>query len=155
LLAHRGVLHILCFVFLLCFSSSYVLYIASFSRLTMFDCPSNVSLNQRYTIMNYQKLSYYYIYYYSRLISRVNLEFVFSALPWQVMILWNTIFLLIIPRAGKYGRRQILMAETTITKKILKYLRGNHNRISKKNRQHSGRKKKYKRTNNDLQNIYT
>jgi hypothetical protein len=27
-------------------------------------------------------------------------------------------------------------------------------RISKKNRQHNGQKKKYKRTNNDLQNIY-
>jgi hypothetical protein len=27
-------------------------------------------------------------------------------------------------------------------------------RISKKNRQHSGQKKKYKRTNNDLQNIH-
>ena len=27
-------------------------------------------------------------------------------------------------------------------------------RISKKNRQHNGRKKKYKRTNNDLQNIH-
>jgi hypothetical protein len=26
------------------------------------------------------------------------------------------------------------------------------NRISKKNRQHNGQKKKYKRTNNDLQN---
>ena len=26
--------------------------------------------------------------------------------------------------------------------------------ISKKNRQHNGRKKKYKRTNKDLQNIY-
>ena len=28
------------------------------------------------------------------------------------------------------------------------------NRISKKNRQHNGQKKKYKRTNNDLQNIH-
>ena len=28
-------------------------------------------------------------------------------------------------------------------------------RMSKKNRQHNGKKKKYKRTNNDLQNIYT
>jgi hypothetical protein len=27
-------------------------------------------------------------------------------------------------------------------------------RISKKNRQHNGQKKKYKRTNNDLQNIH-
>jgi hypothetical protein len=27
-------------------------------------------------------------------------------------------------------------------------------RISKNNRQHNGQKKKYKRTNNDLQNIY-
>jgi len=27
-------------------------------------------------------------------------------------------------------------------------------RISKKNRQHKGQKKKYKRTNNDLQNIH-
>jgi hypothetical protein len=27
-------------------------------------------------------------------------------------------------------------------------------RISKKNRQHNGQKKKYKRTNSDLQNIY-
>jgi hypothetical protein len=27
-------------------------------------------------------------------------------------------------------------------------------RISKKNRQHNGKKKKYKRTNNDLQNIH-
>ena len=27
--------------------------------------------------------------------------------------------------------------------------------ISKKNRQHNGQKKKYKRTNNDLQNIHT
>jgi hypothetical protein len=27
-------------------------------------------------------------------------------------------------------------------------------RISKKNRQHNGQKKKYKRTNNDLKNIY-
>ena len=32
--------------------------------------------------------------------------------------------------------------------------RGNENRISKKNRQHNGQKKKYKRTNNDLQNIH-
>ena len=28
-------------------------------------------------------------------------------------------------------------------------------RISKKNRQHNGQKKKYKRTNNDLQNMNT
>jgi len=28
------------------------------------------------------------------------------------------------------------------------------NRISKKNRQYNGQKKKYKRTNNDLQNIH-
>ena len=28
------------------------------------------------------------------------------------------------------------------------------NRISKKNRQHNGQKKKYKRTNNDLQNMH-
>jgi hypothetical protein len=28
------------------------------------------------------------------------------------------------------------------------------NRISKKNRQHNGQKNKYKRTNNDLQNIH-
>jgi hypothetical protein len=28
-------------------------------------------------------------------------------------------------------------------------------RISKKNRQHNGQKKKYKSTNNDLQNIHT
>jgi len=28
-------------------------------------------------------------------------------------------------------------------------------RISKKNRQHNGQKKKHKRTNNDLQNIHT
>ena len=28
------------------------------------------------------------------------------------------------------------------------------NRISKKTRQHNGQKKKYKRTNNDLQNIH-
>jgi hypothetical protein len=28
------------------------------------------------------------------------------------------------------------------------------NRISKKNRQHNGQKKKYKRKNNDLQNIH-
>ena len=27
-------------------------------------------------------------------------------------------------------------------------------RLSKKNRQHNGQKKKYKRTNNDLQNIH-
>jgi hypothetical protein len=27
-------------------------------------------------------------------------------------------------------------------------------RVSKKNRQHNGQKKKYKRTNNDLQNIH-
>ena len=27
-------------------------------------------------------------------------------------------------------------------------------RISKKNKQHNGQKKKYKRTNNDLQNIH-
>jgi hypothetical protein len=27
-------------------------------------------------------------------------------------------------------------------------------RISKKNRQHNGKKKKYKRTNNDLQNVH-
>ena len=75
--------------------------------------------------MNYQKLSYYYIYYYSRSISRVHFEFAFSALPWRVMILWNTIFLLIVPHAGKYGRRQILMAKATITKKSLKM--GNQN----------------------------
>jgi hypothetical protein len=30
----------------------------------------------------------------------------------------------------------------------------NRIRISKKNRQHNGQKKKYKRTNNDLQNIH-
>jgi hypothetical protein len=33
------------------------------------------------------------------------------------------------------------------TKKVIRI------RISKKNRQHNGQKKKYKRTNNDLQNI--
>jgi hypothetical protein len=33
------------------------------------------------------------------------------------------------------------------------YQRDNHNRISKKNKQHNGQKKKYKRTINDLQNI--
>ena len=40
----------------------------------------------------------------------------------------------------------------------LKYVEDNKGvikiRISKKNRQHSGQKKKYKRTNNDLQNIH-
>ena len=41
------------------------------------------------------------------------------------MILWNTIFLLIVPGAGKYDRRQILMAKATITKKSLKM--GNQN----------------------------
>jgi hypothetical protein len=40
-------------------------------------------------------------------------------------------------------------------KKSLKIPKGgNQNRISKKNRQHNGQKKKYKRTNNDLQNIH-
>jgi hypothetical protein len=34
------------------------------------------------------------------------------------------------------------------TKKVIRIL------ISKKNRQHNGQKKKYKRTNNDLQNIH-
>ena len=33
-----------------------------------------------------------------------------------------------------------------------KYQKGNQNRVSKKNRQHNGRKKKDNRTNNDLQN---
>ena len=31
---------------------------------------------------------------------------------------------------------------------------GNQNRKSKKNRQHNGQEKKFKRTNNDLQNIH-
>ena len=39
-------------------------------------------------------------------------------------------------------------------RRVCKYQRGNQNRISKKNRQHNGQKKKYKRTNNDLQNIH-
>jgi hypothetical protein len=37
---------------------------------------------------------------------------------------------------------------------VKRYQRGNQNRISKKNRQHNGQKKKYKRTNNDLLNIH-
>ena len=37
----------------------------------------------------------------------------------------------------------------------IKYIKGEIRiRILKKNRQHNGQKKKYKRTNNDLQNIH-
>ena len=40
-------------------------------------------------------------------------------------------------------------------RRVWRYQRGNQNPyISKKNRQHNGQKKKYKRTNNDLQNIH-
>jgi hypothetical protein len=47
---------------------------------------------------------------------------------------------------------QILDSEN---KKNLKILKGVIRiRISKKNRQHNGQKKKYKRTNNDLQDIH-
>jgi hypothetical protein len=45
LLAYSGVQHILCclFCFLLCFSSSYVPYVASFYGLPIFNCPSVIS----------------------------------------------------------------------------------------------------------------
>jgi hypothetical protein len=40
-------------------------------------------------------------------------------------------------------------------RRVRRYQRGNQNPyISKKNRQHNGQKKKYKKTNNDLQNIH-
>ena len=42
----------------------------------------------------------------------------------------------------------ILQEEFEDTKEVIRI------RISKKNRQNSGQKKKYKRTNNDLQNIH-
>jgi chaperonin cofactor prefoldin len=45
--------------------------------------------------------------------------------------------------------RQKLIDEFEDTKGVIKI------RISKKNRQHNGQKKKYKRTNNDLQNIHS
>ena len=41
-----------------------------------------------------------------------------------------------------------LQEEFEDTKEVIRF------RISKKNRQHNGQKKKYKRTNNDLQNIH-
>ena len=48
--------------------------------------------------------------------------------------------------------------EETMNESINKSLKipkgGNQNRMSKKNRQHNGQKKKYKRTNNDQQNIH-
>ena len=54
-----------------------------------------------------------------------------------------------------------LVTELTVDKKqtvlgmsLNIYQRVNQNRISKKNRQHNGQKKKHKRTNNDLQNIH-
>jgi hypothetical protein len=54
-----------------------------------------------------------------------------------------------------------LVTELTVDKKqtvlgmsLYIYQRVNQNRISKKNRQHNGQKKKHKRTNNDLQNIH-
>jgi hypothetical protein len=37
---------------------------------------------------------------------------------------------------------------------VWRYQRGNQNRIWVKNRQHNGKTKQYKRTNNDLQNIH-
>ena len=43
---------------------------------------------------------------------------------------------------------EIIKEEFEGTKGVIKI------RISKKNRQHNGQKKKYKRTNNDLQNIH-
>jgi hypothetical protein len=45
-------------------------------------------------------------------------------------------------------RDSILQEEFEDTKGAIR------NRISKKNRQHNGQKKKYKRANNDLQNIH-
>ena len=42
----------------------------------------------------------------------------------------------------------VLLQEFEDTKVVIRI------RISKKNRQHNGQKKKYKRTNNDLQNIH-
>jgi hypothetical protein len=45
--------------------------------------------------------------------------------------------------------RQKLIDEFEDTKGVIKI------RISKKNRQHNGQKKKNKRTNNDLQNIHS
>ena len=42
LLVHSCAQHTLCCGFLFCFSSSCVLYVASFSGLSMFDCPSGI-----------------------------------------------------------------------------------------------------------------
>ena len=41
----------------------------------------------------------------------------------------------------------------SILRRVWRYQNGNQNRKSKKDRQHNGQKKKYKRTNNDLQNF--
>ena len=47
-----------------------------------------------------------------------------------------------------WGEAMSLSEEYEDTKGVIRI------RTSKKNRQHNGQKKKYKRTNNDLQNIY-
>jgi hypothetical protein len=50
-------------------------------------------------------------------------------------------------QAKDYSYVSYLQEEFEDTKRVIRI------RISKKNRQHNGQKKKYKRTNNDLQNI--
>jgi len=42
LFVYSGVQHILCFVFLMFFSSSCVLYVASFSELSILHCPFGI-----------------------------------------------------------------------------------------------------------------
>jgi len=53
--------------------------------------------------------------------------------------------------------RNVMCVLNHIFKKSLKIPKGQSIRIRilKKNRQHNGKKKKYKRRNNDLQNIHT
>jgi hypothetical protein len=46
------------------------------------------------------------------------------------------------------GKQYILQEEFEDTKEVIRI------RISKKNRQHNGQKKKYKGTNSDIQNIH-
>ena len=51
--------------------------------------------------------------------------------------------------------RDVAMVLDSVTKKEFEDTKGVIRiRISKKNRQHNNQKKKYKRTNNDLQNIH-
>jgi len=55
---------------------------------------------------------------------------------------------MILDKLQVYSHTQIQEEEFEDTKGVIRI------RISKENRQHNGQKKKYKRTNNDLQNIH-